>query len=112
MIFVQWSLQELKSVVQNISPIEFFHLLYSPIDAKPIELEQLLIESDEGSARAFRRYRCKHMSIKNDQTDQLDSQQTFNLQFNGNESIAIGEQQIQNDLDQQDLIPGKSKLSV
>jgi hypothetical protein len=52
------------------------------------------------------------MSIKNDQTDQLDSQQTFNLQFNGNESIAIGEQQIQNDLDQQDLIPGKSKLSV
>jgi hypothetical protein len=48
------------------------------------------------------------MSIKIDQIDQLDSEQGLNLQFNGNESIAIGEQQIQNDLEQQDLIPGKS----
>jgi hypothetical protein len=43
------------------------------------------------------------MSIKIDQIDQLDSQQGLNLQFNGNELIAIGEQEIQNDFDQQDL---------
>lgn len=108
--FYQWSLEELKITILNISPEEVLKILYSPDDAKPIELEQLLIESDEISARAFRRYRCKHMSIKTNETDQLDSEQAEDLKFKGNETIAIGEEQIQNDFDDEQLFKGKFKF--
>jgi len=103
----QWSLNEIKNIIFNISPKEFINLLYSPNDVKPIEFTNLFIDSDEGSARAFRRHRCKYISIKNDQLDILDYQQGSNLQFKGNELIAIGEQQIQNDLDEQQQFKGK-----
>jgi hypothetical protein len=99
----QYSLNELQTIIQNISPEEFLCLIYSPIDAKSIELQQLLIESDDISARALRRYRCKHISIKTDEKYQLDSEQGLQLQFKGNELIAIGEEQIQNDFDQQPI---------
>ncbi|CAF3014200.1 unnamed protein product [Rotaria sp. Silwood2] len=100
-LFYQWSLQDLKTIILNLSPLEIINLIYSPIDAKQVLLEHLLIDSDEVSARAFRRYRCKHMSIKNDDKHQLDSLEGLNLQFKGNEQIAIGEEQIQNDFNEQ-----------
>ncbi|CAF0805567.1 unnamed protein product [Rotaria sordida] len=102
-LFYQWSLQDLKITILNLSPLEIINLIYSPIDAKQILLEHLLIESDEVSARAFRRYRCKHMSIKTDEKLQLDSLEGLNLQFKGNEQIAIGEEQIQNDFNEQQI---------
>ncbi|CAF0868442.1 unnamed protein product [Adineta ricciae] len=95
----QWSLNDLKIFIQNLSPNEILHHLYSPEDATSISLEQILIESDEISARAFRRYRCKHMSIKSEEKQQFDSTQSSHLEFKGNETIAIGEEQIQNDFD-------------
>jgi hypothetical protein len=106
LLFNQWSLKDFQNIIFNLSPIEIINFIYSPDDAKQILLEQLLIESDEISARALRRYRCKHFSLKNDEKDQLDSEQGFHLQFKGNEQIAIGEQQIQNDLDEQQLYKG------
>ncbi|CAF0871791.1 unnamed protein product [Rotaria sp. Silwood1] len=102
-LFYQWSLQELKTIILNLSPSEIINLVYSPIDAKQVLLEHLLIDSDEVSARAFRRYRCKHMSIKNDDKHQLDSLEGLNLQFKGNEQIAIGEEQIQNDFNEEQI---------
>ncbi|CAF1048697.1 unnamed protein product [Adineta steineri] len=99
----QWSLHDFKILVQNLSPEEIINYLYSPEDVQPISYQQILIDSDEISARAFRRYRCKHMSIKVDDKDQLDSSQGLNLLFKGNEQIAIGEQYIQNDFDQQQI---------
>ncbi|CAF1259763.1 unnamed protein product [Adineta ricciae] len=97
----QWSLNDLKIFIQNLSPNEILHHLYSPEDATSISLEQILIESDEISARAFRRYRCKHMSIKSEEKQQFDSTESSHLEFKGNETIAIGEEQIQNDFDEQ-----------
>jgi hypothetical protein len=107
-LIYQWSLKELKNIILNISPKEFIHFLYSPNDVKPIQFTNLIIDSDEGSARAFRRHRCKYMSIKNDEIDQLDCQQGLNLEFKGNELIAIGEQQIQNDLNEQQQYRGRN----
>ena len=103
LLFQQFYLKDFQNLIFNLSPEEILNYIYSPNDAKQILLENLLIESDEISARAFRRYRCKHISIKTDDKDQLDSQQGLNLQFKGNESIAIGEQLISNDLDQQQI---------
>ncbi|UJR38564.1 hypothetical protein I4U23_031230 [Adineta vaga] len=97
----QWSLKDFKILIQNLSPEEILSYLYSPEDGTSISLQQILIESDEISARAFRRYRCKHMSIKNDENQQLDSLQGLELQFHGNEQIAIGEEEIQNDFDEE-----------
>jgi hypothetical protein len=105
--FSQWSLEDFKIIIQNLSPQEILNFLYSPEDVKPISFEQLLIDSDEISARAFRRYRCKHMSIKSDEKDQLDSSEGINVLFKGNEQIAIGEEQIQNDFDQQQTYRGQ-----
>ncbi|CAF3829330.1 unnamed protein product [Rotaria magnacalcarata] len=101
--FYQWSLKDLKIIILNLSPIEILNLIYSPIDVKQILLENLLIDSDEISARAFRRYRCKHMSIKNDDKDQLDSLEGLKLQFKGNEQIAIGEKHIENDFNEEQI---------
>ncbi|CAF3607789.1 unnamed protein product [Rotaria sp. Silwood1] len=50
-------------------------------------MEGFLIDSDEVSARAIRRY-CY-------------SEECLNLQFQEKEQIAIGEEQIQHDLDEQ-----------
>jgi hypothetical protein len=105
--FSQWSLEDFKIILQNLSPEEILNYLYSPEDVQPISFEQILIDSDEISARAFRRYRCKHMSIKSDEKDQLDSSEGINLLFKGNEQIAIGEEQIQNDFDQQQTYRGQ-----
>lgn len=105
--FSQWSLEDFKIILQNLSPEEILNYLYSPEDVQPISFEQILIDSDEISARAFRRYRCKHMSIKSDEKDQLDSSEGINLLFKGNEQIAIGEEQIQNDFDQQQTYRGE-----
>ncbi|CAF3597111.1 unnamed protein product [Rotaria socialis] len=99
----QWSLKDLKIIILNLSPIEILNLIYSPTDVKQILLENLLIDSDEISARAFRRYRCKHMSIKNDDKDQLDSLEGLKLQFKGNEQIAIGEKHIENDFNEEQI---------
>jgi len=52
------------------------------------------------------------MSIKSDEKDQLDSEQGLNLQFKGNELIAIGEEQIQNDLDEQQPYKGTTKIII
>ncbi|CAF4101522.1 unnamed protein product, partial [Adineta steineri] len=77
---------------QNLPRDEIIHDLYSPDDATSISLQQILIDSVDISARAFHRYRCKHMSIKGDDKNQLDSIQGLDLQFEGNESITNDEQ--------------------
>ena len=108
MSLIQWSLEELKVMVVNLSPIEIIQCLYSPLDGKDVAFEKIFIESDEGNARALRRYRCKHFSIKSNEIYQLDSQNHSQLSFKGNESIAIGEDTIQNDFqDQQPTITGE-----
>ena len=103
-------MNDLKIFIQNLSPNEILHHLYSPEDATSISLEQILIESDEISARAFRRYRCKHMSIKNEEKQQFDSTESSHLEFKGNETIAIGEEQIQNDFDEHQSFKGSFQI--
>lgn len=104
--YQKYSLENLKFILLNLSPTEILNLIYSPIDVKQISFENILIESDEISARALRRYRCKHMSIKYDDKDQLDSLDGLKLEFKGNELIAIGEKQIENDFNQQQIYQG------
>ena len=112
MKIIRWSLEELKTLVCNLSPIEIVQCFYSPIDGKGIEYENVFIGSEEGNARALRRYRCKHFSIKSNEIYQLDSQNNSHLQFKGNESIAIGDEHINNDLQQeQQLFKGLFLLS-
>ena len=100
--FTRFSPLTLLGILPTLSPSEILRCLYSPDDVKAILVEHLLVDSDEISARAFRRFRCKHMSIRGDENDQLDSREHLSLLFRGNESDAIGEEHIQTDLDEDD----------
>jgi hypothetical protein len=83
----------------SLSPVELEQYLYSPADGTPVRLEDLLIESDEISRRAFRRYRCKHMSLKSDERNQVNCEHGTSLAFDRNVEPADAHSQILMDAD-------------
>lgn len=95
---IRWSLENLPNLILNFSPNESFKQIYSLDDQTKIELEKIFFFDQQLTQRSLRKYRCKHFSIQSNDIQHFDSQQGLHLLFKGNESFAIGEQSIENDL--------------
>ena len=97
---IKWSLENLPNLLLNLCPNETIEQIYSIGSGQAIDLEKMLCSDKDITARSFRRYRCKHLSMQSNENQQFDVDKGFQLVF---KSFLLDQQQ-ENEPIEHDLI--------